>query len=104
MRVTSRFSAFVVLGILLAAVVSCNRPDKKWVSDTSGVSILIPGEHGWEMEPSHGDVKVGVQRRRRLSGATVSYSEMAEKGPVTVTQRGGEAWETRYLKRSLGTK
>ena len=104
MRVTSRFSALFVLTLLLASVVSCNRPDKKWVSDTSGVSIIIPGDHGWKMEPPHGDIKVGVERRGRLSGATVSYSEMAEKRPVTVTQKSGEAWETRYLKRSLGTK
>jgi hypothetical protein len=104
MRGTSRISALVVFTILLVAVVSCNRADEKWVSDTSGVSIMVPGDHGWKTEPPHGDVKVGVQRRGRLSGAMVSYSEMPQKGPVTVTQKGGEAWEAHYLKRSSGTK
>src|SRR5690242_269706 len=106
MRGTTRYSALSLslLIVLSAAVASCDRPDQKWVSESTGVSIMIPGDHGWKRQQPHGDSKAGVERRARFSAVMVSYQEMPQKGPVTVTQQRGEAWETRYFKRSLGTK
>ena len=104
MRAPSRYFGLSLVTILLAAVASCDAPDKKWVSDTSGVSFVIPGDYGWKVQPPGRQVKISLVRKGPFSGGSVSYSEMPQKGPVTIGQKAGEAWETRYFKRSLNTK
>jgi hypothetical protein len=100
MRGSDRSVPVFLATIFLLALVSCDAPDKKWVSDTTGVSFLIPGDHGWNVQPPAGVSKISLRGKSGL----VSYSEMPQKGPVTLTQKAGEAWESRYLKASLGTK
>src|SRR2546423_12754627 len=100
MRGPPRFSVFLALSIILAFVASCDAPDKKWVSDTTGVSFVIPGDHRWKVQPPEGVSKISFSSKNGL----VSYQEMEQNGPATVTQRGAEAWEARHFKRSLGTK
>jgi hypothetical protein len=102
MRGISRHPALSLLVILLPALVSCDRPEKKWISDTTGISFVIPGDRDWKSMPPQGASKL-VLRCDDPHGV-VAYQEVPTNHPVHITQKTGEAFEARMLKLSHGTK
>src|SRR2546430_8276529 len=88
-------------GVWLAAC--SNQPERKWVSDTSGISFRIPQDSHWKEIPgTSSGQKLALGRKD--SRAMVIVNELSQKEPVNLDDKLVNTWEKRRREDSTRVK